>query len=391
MVAGFMNTSGGSLVIGVHDTRTQGTSSSFASSSTRRLAPGTPPGSRLIPEVRSPRRASYARRGRLGPCTRATVQRRTSSSGTGRRRPIRIPLHLDVAQDGVFANSHVSTSTHMAVTRARHSGILRRYTRRTHRPAQHVDLLGWIPMQRMPRHVPRHVRRALRPLRNKDLPILTSNGRGLRVRLGWAPMSAIVHGVRPPVESALLALVRKGDHFYDIGAEIGWFAMLCGRRTNSLVVAFEPVLENAALVVHNARTNRLPITVVPAAVTDFNGWARFARRERRLATYAPDTETAVPVPAVTLDSWITATGHPMPDVVKIDVEAPGLDVLRGMESVIERARPALLIKMHGEQDALANWLDAHEYEHGPIDFGTSTRSAPWWAHVLATPGGWRSS
>ena|ERR1700726_433805 len=240
-------------------------------------------------------------------------------------------------------------------------------------------------MRHVPRHVPRHVRRALRPLRHKDVPVLTPNGRGLRVRLGWAPLGAIVHGLKPPAENALLALVREGDHFYDIGAGIGWYSMLCGRRTKSLVVAFEPFLESAALAVHNARTNRLPITVVPAAVTDFNGWTRFAMRERRLATYVPHTETSVPVLGVTLDSWITTTGHPMPDVVKIDVESPGLDVLRGMESVIQRARPALVIKMHGEQDALANWLDDHEYEHRPIDFGTSTRSAPWWAHVVATP------
>jgi FkbM family methyltransferase len=207
------------------------------------------------------------------------------------------------------------------------------------------------------------------------------------VQLGYNPLTSAIRGLKPEVESTLLALLRDGDHYYDVGANIGWYALLAARRTKTSVIAFEPMLFNAALAMRNANLNSLPITVVPAAVSDTDGWGIFSPREKRLVEQESDQRATVPVPVVMLDSWIAATGHPAPEVVKIDVEGTELGVLRGMQGILQEARPALIIKMHWAQDhvPLADLLDTYEYEHAPIDAAGSTRDAPLWAHILARP------
>jgi FkbM family methyltransferase len=136
-------------------------------------------------------------------------------------------------------------------------------------------------------------------------------------------------GGHQKVEAALLGLLREAHCFYGIGASIGWYALLGARSTKGPVIAFEPLLTHAALAVHTARINGLPATVVSAAVANTDGWEAFARRERKLDKLGTRHAT-VPVPVVTLDGWIAATGHPLPDVVRIDVEGAEAEVFAGM-------------------------------------------------------------
>src|SRR5437763_6128345 len=245
--------------------------------------------------------------------------------------------------------------------------------------------------------------RLTRPLRTKPVPVLSGNGRGLRVRFGESDLGALLKGHEPKIEHALLDLVREGDVFYDIGANIGWYSLLGARKTCALVVAFEPMVDNAAILRENAKVNGLPITVIPAAVTDVDGWASFElrgslmgrlektdtaaqaeRRERRARKGGLRHKGLQPVPVVTLDSWLAATGQPPPTVVKLDVEGAEIGALRGMSQTLATAKPALLIEMHGTQEGVADVLDAHGYKHGPINADGPTRSAPWWAHIIAT-------
>lgn len=139
------------------------------------------------------------------------------------------------------------------------------------------------------------------------------------MHLGWNPLHVAIRGFEPEVERTLLTLLRDGAHFYDIGTNIGWYALLAARTTRTSVIAFEPTVYNAALAMRNARLNSLPITVVAAAVGDTDRWGLFSLRQKRLV--GPDTDLrTVPVPVVKLDSWIAATGSPVPEVMKVDTE-----------------------------------------------------------------------
>jgi len=169
------------------------------------------------------------------------------------------------------------------------------------------------------------------------------------------------------------------------------------------VVAFEPGIENAALIRQNARVNRLAnVTTVAAAVTDRDGWATFldkgslesrldkdddelqARRHAKQAQKGRvHGQTTVPV--VTLDAWIAQTKQRPPDLIKFDVQGAEIGALRGMSETLRTAKPTLIIELHSTGAAVAELLESVGYEHAPIESPLPTREAPWSVHVLARP------
>jgi FkbM family methyltransferase len=240
------------------------------------------------------------------------------------------------------------------------------------------------------------------PARRAALPVLAGHGRGLRVRVGDSTMRVLPRGEKA-VEDTYCELLGAGEVVYDIGANIGWYSLLAARGVGAdgAVVAFEPSVLNAACVQENAARNRLGnVTVIPAAVTDRDGWAVFldrgslegrlekadsqAQAERR-AKRDQSHKGASVVPVLTLDSWISETSTKPPSIVKIDVEGAEMGVLRGMTGTLRSAKPVLIVELHGTRDEVADFLDEVGYEHAPIEVDVPTRQAPWWAHLLARP------
>jgi FkbM family methyltransferase len=245
-------------------------------------------------------------------------------------------------------------------------------------------------------------KRLTRPVRRAPLPILTGAGRGLRVRFGDSALTRAVSRVEPQVEDTLLGLLKPGDVFYDVGANIGWYSMLASRVVgrSGKVIAFEPSVSNAALLQENTSANGLAnVTAIPAAVTDQEGWASFiyggslqgrlskvdtaAHAKRRSRQKISSRASMVPI--LSLDSWIAQTSQPPPTLLKIDVEGSEVGVLRGMTHTLLTARPTLVIELHDTRTEVADLLDGAGYEHAPIDAEASTREGPWWAHILARP------
>jgi FkbM family methyltransferase len=236
------------------------------------------------------------------------------------------------------------------------------------------------------------------PARARTLPVLKGPGRGLRVRSGRANLRVLGKG-EPQVEQAFLGLLAPGKVVYDIGANIGWYSLLAARQ-GCRVFAFDPDIANAAVAGHNASANGLAVTVTAAAVTDEDGWLAFllrgslmsrlekddtARQAERRAQRNAGSNGRMHVPAVRLDSWITQTGNPPPDVVKIDVEGAEVGVLRGMRQTLQACRPTLIIELHGTNVEVAEELDDAGYRHTAVETDGDARESPWWAHVLATP------
>jgi FkbM family methyltransferase len=242
-----------------------------------------------------------------------------------------------------------------------------------------------------------------RPARHAALPVLRGSGRGLRVRFGESTLRRVLRTCERDVERTFLGLLSPGDVVYDIGANIGWYTLLAARRVGPAgrVLAFEPSLANARYVQRNAASNGLAnVTVVPAAVTDRDGWATFLDNgslEGRLEKDDDDAQAArraargrkshgtLPVPVLALDTWIAATGQAPPSVVKIDVEGAEIGALRGMGETLRSAGPTLVIELHATRTAVADLLDEAGYDHRPIERDVPTREAPGWAHLLASP------
>lgn len=126
--------------------------------------------------------------------------------------------------------------------------------------------------------------------------------------------------------------------FVDLGANIGlasvWFA-----RTYrcELIVAVEPLPDNARLLRRNLQQNGIAATVLECAVGPLPGKSEFKPSEEpNSGRLAPDGELAVDV--CSMDSVLAALGTPGggADVVKIDIEGAEEALLGGDVGWLEK-------------------------------------------------------
>lgn len=209
-------------------------------------------------------------------------------------------------------------------------------------------------------------RRAL--LGERVVTVAAGPGAGLRLGERWASADYSVGTNELPVQEAVRDLLRPGLTFFDVGSNVGFFALLAAREVGPAgsVHAFEPVPEIAAAISANAARNDLDVTVHAVAVADRHG----GTAELMLAGHpggatisaadAPgDLTGRVQVPLVTLDRLVTDGTCPVPDVVKIDVEGVEMQVLDGMADLLAGARPALVCELDSADPAvLATKVDA---------------------------------
>lgn len=148
-------------------------------------------------------------------------------------------------------------------------------------------------------------------------------------------------------------LMRKGDIFFDLGANFGFYsfysAPLCG--TSGEVHAFEA---NPSLIPHLRRSAELNRKCGSIHV---NGVAVGKESGGYLPLYDPDRigcsslyphewlnrDSKVLVPIVTIDEYVREKRIKRIDVMKIDIEGAELDALRGMEETFRTCPPKVII------------------------------------------------
>lgn len=142
------------------------------------------------------------------------------------------------------------------------------------------------------------------------------------------------------------------------------------------IIAFDGGPENVRRLRRSAARNGLEgrLRVVHAAV-----WSHSARDGisfRRGATVRSQrgveaegnrpvlaSGEMIHVPAISLDDFI-ATGEPVPQLIKIDVEGGEYEVLRGGIRLFASQRPLIIVEVHHEQaaDQITGWLHDCRYE-----------------------------
>jgi FkbM family methyltransferase len=187
--------------------------------------------------------------------------------------------------------------------------------------------------------------------------------RYLRPRLG---------GIDPPLLRLAAELIQPGDVVWDIGANLGLFsfAAAIAAGPSGRVLAVEPDALLVGLLRRSAAANHghAPVEVLPTAVADDLGVAQFHIARRNRATshldgfgtdQAGGIRTTELVLTVTLD-WL-AERFPTPDILKIDVEAAELKVLKGATSVL-RTFPTIICEIDACNATIAgDLLAAHGY------------------------------
>lgn len=171
----------------------------------------------------------------------------------------------------------------------------------------------------------------------------------------------------------LLAWLRPGDTFLDVGANVAPYSLLSTAVPGTRAIAFEPGSLARQRAQANVALNGLAerITLEPLAVSDVDGTATLtADRWATNTLVGEGYEGAVEdVPTVRLDSYSADHDLGRVSLVKIDIEGFEANALRGASGLFARHRPALIVEVNDPiaplRDLTAGWgytpveLDVH--------------------------------
>lgn len=174
-----------------------------------------------------------------------------------------------------------------------------------------------------------------------DVPVFDSVGRNL-----------YLYGIHEREESQLFqAALRSGDHFLDVGGHCGYFSVLAAAQVGATgrVWALEPNPPLAKLLQSNL--DRFPD--VPTRVLHACAWKQTTRLSLQLADESDWGESWATPPGsdVTKGDRIAVDGIALDELkddigevrlAKIDAEGAELQVLKGMQEILESEAPPIL-------------------------------------------------
>jgi FkbM family methyltransferase len=150
----------------------------------------------------------------------------------------------------------------------------------------------------------------------------------------------------PHVTSVIRRILKEGDVFLDIGANIGYFTMLASSlvKANGKVIAFEPNPQNLQLIYSSLIQSHVQnVAVYPYAVSDVAAILRFTTVGSNggvVTEKSKGTRHHLLVPAVVLDEILK--NELKIDLIKIDIEAHEPSAIKGMEGMISKLRPKII-------------------------------------------------
>ena len=171
------------------------------------------------------------------------------------------------------------------------------------------------------------------------------------------------------------SLLRPGDTFLDIGANVGFYSLVLS-TLNPLVriTSFEPNPRNFGLLQNNAMLNGYAnIRCEPIALSDSEGTARlYLSKSDMSASLVPGFDEGgalapVEVRTITLDAYLAK--HPTKGrvVIKVDVEGHETAFFRGAARTLSEKRPDIITEVTMPYDPVVmDFLKKLGYRFYPI-------------------------
>jgi FkbM family methyltransferase len=231
-------------------------------------------------------------------------------------------------------------------------------------------------------------------LRGREGRIQKGLGRGLRFNGANSAMGFVLGTHDPEVQYALSRLLKPGMTAYDIGANVGFTAMLAAKRVapDGRVICFEPLAEPAKQILHNAGLNGFSfVEAHEVALASSDGEAEFFVSAEstwgRLsqAGPAPQQSGIIRVPMRTLDSFASEYSLPPPQVIKMDVEGVEASVITGGRNLLAASRPVMIIELHHTYRAVVEALEGLDYDVRALTATGKVASTDGEFQILAYP------
>ena len=173
-------------------------------------------------------------------------------------------------------------------------------------------------------------------------------------------------GYEPECSSLFYDLARTSRVTLDIGAHVGFYALLAAHANpDGRVFAFEPVPETARRLRANVALNGVSnLVAVEAAVSDHGGTAQLvvgpaevpcsSSLSAHQMRFNPGSRI-IEVQTLALEVYLDSRGERIVDLIKIDVEGTEPAALGGLGTALASCRPAILCEVlpdAGTSDAL---------------------------------------
>lgn len=146
----------------------------------------------------------------------------------------------------------------------------------------------------------------------------------------------------------VLHLLRPGDYFADVGANIGVYTLLASGQSGAYTFAIEPAAAARKQLEENINLNQLHhlVTIIPAAMGSNSGQLSLTQHLGNYNHVAlPGEPNIESVEVLTLDDAVQA--H-CPLLIKIDVEGYETEVLRGAGATLSNPElQAVVIELNG--------------------------------------------
>ena len=158
------------------------------------------------------------------------------------------------------------------------------------------------------------------------------------------------HDYEPHVRRLVREHLREGDVFLDVGANVGCIAFQAAAivKATGLVLAVEPNPDNLQLLYAGLVLNGFDnVRVLPwAASGRFQVFSLTGgvSNTHLIAAQGPERGAGLYAQSVVLDDWLAWL--PRLDFVKMDIEGHEPDALDGLQSLVTRHRPTLLIEFN---------------------------------------------
>jgi FkbM family methyltransferase len=150
-------------------------------------------------------------------------------------------------------------------------------------------------------------------------------------------------------------MVTQGGVLYDIGANVGYYAIMGGRCVgpSGQVYAFEPVPRNVGFLRRHIEINGLRnVSVIEAGVSDAPGETTFdlgpnpAMGHIASTTAVQSVGRSLTIRLESIDDLLNKGRLRPPNWVKIDVEGAEELVLAGMRGCLMAHKPTILLATH---------------------------------------------
>jgi FkbM family methyltransferase len=210
--------------------------------------------------------------------------------------------------------------------------------------------------------------------KNAVLPILQGPGRGLKWIVGSYNHGCWLGSYEFEKQTVLHEILRPGDVVYDIGAHVGYFAIIFGKLVGAAgaVYAFEPMRENYDFLLQHIAINNLSnVTAVCAGIAVSSGTACFMALHHHAMSHRTDSGP-VRVPVYNLEEYVRDNHLPAPNLIKMDIEGEELFVLPSILEFVVRHRTKLLLSTHdnGSSGVLGKLLSSRGYSVRPLQWAS---------------------